>query len=375
MTFLSELDLVEPSPFALLSAQVLAESFVLLPFLAELDQDESCLVVSCAELDLEVTLSWLDLFGRVLATPSPVVFPAEEDLEFLLKTCRAGLTLVQFSPPSYLAVLGQAVLFPQELPSELALVLLSHLVFLAALVLARSLSRASLVGFVQGQILQQAVLVVRDQVDILPSVYPFALVQVQAFLGAFRAGEHLELPWWHWVPFALDLATLSPLEQLLRLVFPVAVALVTPLSQATPFGLVLRQFSILASPVEPVLELTLMVALPFGSDQENFWLQVIPDFPSVPDQGQPCLLLFPVELDQGLFLLFLAVSVLVGLLHQVVLFEQDLGKTSEQAFPAALVQAAFLQHVFRVDELREAVLRWIVSSALILVAAFLCLSE
>ena len=271
MTFLFELDLVEPSPFALLSAQVPAESFVLLPFLAELAQEESCLVVSCAELDLEVTLSWLDLFGGVLATPSPVVFPAEEDLEFLLKTCRAGLTLVQFSPPSYPAVLGQAVLFPQELPSESALVLLSHLVFLAAPVLASSLSRASLVGLVQGLTLKKSVLVVLDQVDILPSVYPFALVQVQAFLGAFHAGEHLELPWWHWVPFALDLATLSPLGQLLRLVFPVAVDRVTPLSQATPFGLVLCQVSTLASPVEPVLELTLIVALPFGSDQENFW--------------------------------------------------------------------------------------------------------
>ena len=56
------------------------------------------------------------------------------------------------------------------------------------------------------------------------------------------------------------------------------------------------------------------MAVPFGLDQENFWLQVIPDFPA--------------ELDQGLFLLFLAVSVLVGLSHQVVLFEQDLGKTS-----------------------------------------------
>ena len=87
MPFLFELDLVELSPFALLSAQVPAESFVLLPFLAELDQEESCLVVLYAELDLEVTLSWLDLFGGVLATPSPVVFPAEEDPEFLLKTC------------------------------------------------------------------------------------------------------------------------------------------------------------------------------------------------------------------------------------------------------------------------------------------------
>ena len=149
MPFLSELDLVQPSPFALLSEQVLEESFVLLPFLAELAQEESCLVLY-AELDLEATLSWLDLFGGVLATPSPVVFPAEEDLEFLLKTCRAGLTLVQFSPPSYPAVLGQAVLFPQELPSELVLVLLSHQVFLAAPVLASSLSRASLVGLVQG---------------------------------------------------------------------------------------------------------------------------------------------------------------------------------------------------------------------------------
>ena len=119
-----------------------------------------------------------------------------------------------------------------------------------------SLSRASLVGLVQGLTLQQAVLVVLDQVDILPSVYPFALVQVQAFLGAFRAGEHLELPWWHWVPFALALATISPLEQLLRLVFPVAMDLVTLLSPATLFGLVLCQVSILASPVELVLELT-----------------------------------------------------------------------------------------------------------------------
>ena len=117
------------------------------------------------------------------------------------------------------------------------------------------------------------------------------------------------------------------------------------------------------------------MALPFGSDQENFWLQVTPDFPSEPGPGQPCLLLFPVELDQGLFLLFLAVSVLVGLSHQVVLFEQDLGKTSEQAFPAAQGQAAFLQPVFHVDELQEAALRWIVSSALLLEAAFLCLSE